>query len=427
LVQVVLQINRTLIALQNVHQLEWRLHLVGLSEWCLRIIDKLKLTKEEKMLKKIVFIALFSICSNTFGGSFHTDDVLQKNVPILMEKYKVPGVAIGILEQGTVSKYYFFGYSDVSLKEKMTKDTGFNVGSISKSVTAWGVMKLVEQGKIDLDVPVQKYITRWSIPHSLYDSTGVTVRRLLNHTSGLSQHAVPQFELSESVPSLEKSLSNSVNHDGEKVMLVSEPRTNWSYSGGGYTLLQMLVEEITGESFAVYMSKEILHPLGMLNSSFEPNEKMLSNLATSYGHDGKETARLQFAATGAAGLQSTPNDLAKFANAALTLGDGIIAGRGVLKPETVSQMVSISSSAKLPDGSLAHRNYSLGYFISTLSPVFYGHGGDNRGWHSRFIVYPETSNGLVILTNSSNAFYMAETINCLLSKELTKDNEANCV
>lgn len=378
------------------------------------------------MTKTIVFLILCVVSDKIFAESIHSDDFLHSQVPALMEKYNVPGVAIGTLKNGSVSKYYFFGYADLLSKKLIDKDTGFNVGSISKSVTAWGVMKLVQEGKIEIDAPIQNYITRWEIPKSPYDAKEVTVRRLLNHTSGLSQHAVAQFELNETVPTLEAVMSGYANMDGEKIRLVREPGTKWSYSGGGFTLLQLMIEEVTNEQFDVFMEQEILHPLGMFNSSFQPDNEMLKTRAKPYDRNGKETSRLQFAATGAAGLQTTPNDLAIFANAALSVNDKIVAGRGVLAADTVFQMVDISANAKLPDGNLVHRNYGLGYFISDIEPAWFGHGGDNRGWHSRFIMYPDTKNGIVVLTNSSNGFWMAQDIYCLFAQETVGGDEANC-
>ena len=378
------------------------------------------------MIKTIVLLTLCVFSANSFSYPSEIDNLLESNVPVLMKQHNAPGIAIGLLEQGTVGKYYFFGHADLPSKEKLSKETGFNVGSISKSLTAWGVMKLVEQGKVELDAPVQNYITRWIIPKSPYDASGITIRRLLSHTSGISQHAVPQFELNESVPTLEVSLSQNANWNGETVRLTSSPGESWAYSGGGYTLLQLMIEEVTKKSFATFMEEEILHPLRMFDSSFEPNEEMLKTLATSYGKDGKETARLQFAATGSAGLQTTPNDLAIFANASLSINGTLIAGRDVLKPETVSQMVSISSNAQLPNGQLVHRNYGLGYFNSNSKPACYGQGGDNRGWHSRFILFPTTKNGIIILTNSSNGFWLAQDVYCLIVKELVGGDTANC-
>lgn len=378
------------------------------------------------MIKIILFLTLYAITIKASAVSVQPDEQWELKVPILLEKYNVPGVAVVILNQGEEVKYRFFGYSDLATKQQIGENTGFNVGSISKTVTAWGVMKLVELGKIELDAPIQQYLTRWKIPKSPYDPSGVTVRRLLNHTSGLSQHAVPQFELTETVPSIEASLANYTNHGGEKVRLVNSPGTNWSYSGGGYTLLQLMIEEVTKEPFSSFMRREILLPLGMFDSSFEPDEKLLKNLAKSHGRDGRQTKRLRFAATGSAGLQTTPHDLALFASAALTFNDKAIAGRGILTPEHVSKMTSISANAKLPDGRVAHRNYGYGYFISDSKPYWFGHGGDNRGWHSRFILFPSTKNGIVILTNSSNGFWLAQDIFCMVTNEIVGEDETNC-
>ena len=107
----------------------------------------------------------------------------------------------------------------------MTPTTGFNVGSISKTIAAWGVMTLVEQGRIDLDAPVATYLTRWSLPESGFDEDGVTMRRLLSHTAGLSLHGYPGWGPDELLPTLEESLSGNTN--GAGAVGVIEPGTRW--------------------------------------------------------------------------------------------------------------------------------------------------------------------------------------------------------
>ena len=125
-------------------------------------------------------------------------------------------------------------------------DTVFQAASISKTLTAWGVMRLVEQGALELDAPVGRYLTRWQLPPSPYNHDGVTIRRLLSHTAGLSLHGYPGIAPEQPLPTLEESLSGG--HPGaEDVRVVSEPGTTYAYSGGGYTLLQLVVEEVTGE------------------------------------------------------------------------------------------------------------------------------------------------------------------------------------
>src|SRR5262249_938147 len=140
-----------------------------------------------------------------------------------------------------------FGYSDVSGKRPLTASTRFNVGSISKAVTAWGAMKLVEDGQLDLDVPVARYLTRWQLPVSKCLSDGVTLARLLTQSAGVSRHSALEITSSE-MPTLEDTLSGASADGG--VTLVTEPGTKWDYSGGGYGIVQLLVEEITHARFA---------------------------------------------------------------------------------------------------------------------------------------------------------------------------------
>ena len=139
----------------------------------------------------------------------------------------------------------------------MTTQTGFNIDSISKTIAAWGVMKLVEEGKIDLDAPAENYITRWKLPESDFDSKKVTVRRLLSHTAGLSLHGYPGWTANDRLSTIEESLDGRNNGPG-RVEMIIKPGTKWKYSGGGYTILQLIVEEVTGQKFEDYMQTQVL-------------------------------------------------------------------------------------------------------------------------------------------------------------------------
>ena len=154
----------------------------------------------------------------------------------------------------------------------VTPDTVFQVGSISKPVTAWGVMRLVQQGKLDLDAPVDRYLTRWHLPPSPFDADGVTIRRLLSHSAGLNSQDYSPIA-TRPLPSLEQSLSGesggvNARRGSDDVRITMAPGQQHSYSNGGYTLLQLAIEEVTGEPFARYMQREVLDPLGMTHSSF---------------------------------------------------------------------------------------------------------------------------------------------------------------
>ncbi|WP_262909316.1 serine hydrolase domain-containing protein [Mucilaginibacter daejeonensis] len=143
-----------------------------------------------------------------------------------------------------------------SCKQKpVASETIFNIGSISKLVSAWGFMQLTEKGFIKLDDPVDQYLTRWHLPESEFDRSRVTLRRILSHTAGLSVHGYGGSDQGLPLLSLEESLNGKTKRNGETVHLISEPGTKWDYSGGGYTLAQLLLEERTNQSFATYIKK----------------------------------------------------------------------------------------------------------------------------------------------------------------------------
>ncbi len=321
---------------------------------------------------------------------------LDATVPGFLAKYRVPGVGVALISGGEVIYLRGYGQADVAAALPVTAETGFNIGSISKTVAAWGLMKLVEEGKLDLDAPVSRYLTRWQIPKSDFNPDGVTLRRLLSHTAGLSLHGYPGFGPDDTLPSIVASLNGATNGSGP-VTIIHEPGSKWKYSGGGYTIAQLLVEEVTGMSFEDYMRKSVLGPLGMSNSDYALGPAILAHSAKCYNELGGETPNPRFTAMAAAGLHTTIEDLAHFACAALADGKGKLAGRGVLKPETIQLMMSPATNSP---------NYGLGYSVDRPNPsvTFNGHGGSNRGWQAELNVAPATGDGLVLVTNGSNGW-----------------------
>ena len=162
------------------------------------------------------------------------------------------------------------------------RNTVFQVASLSKYVSAIGVMKLAQDGKLDLDVPIYEYLTRWHLPKSDFDNSKVTVRRLLSHTAGLTDGlGYAGFENTEDVQTLEASLTKAKDadpgSDGRTVVGI-EPGMEWRYSGGGFTLLQLIIEEVSGQSFDAYMKTEIFEPLQMNSSFYKWNQRFRESI-----------------------------------------------------------------------------------------------------------------------------------------------------
>jgi CubicO group peptidase (beta-lactamase class C family) len=235
---------------------------------------------------------------------------------------------------------------------------------------------------------------RWTLPASDFDAEGVTLRRLLSHTAGLSLHGYPGFWPGAELPSLEASLSGDTNGAGA-VELEAAPGSRWKYSGGGYTLAQLLLEETTGRDFRAFMRAEVLEPLGMHDSDYGWPDELLERSATPYSPGGEPLPRggPLFPELAAAGLQTTVADMARFAEASLPRFRSEDDPR-VLSPETIDEM-----QRAVPPG----EDYGLGYQIERRRGVTaVGHGGANAGWIAYLRVVPETGDGLVLLTNASH-------------------------
>jgi CubicO group peptidase (beta-lactamase class C family) len=328
-------------------------------------------------------------------------DTFDQLIPQLMEQYKVPGVAVSLVQGEAVwSKGY--GLADKEQGVPVAADTVFQAASISKAVTSWGVMRLVEKGQLELDAPVEQYLTRWHLPPSNYDASGVTIRRLLSHNAGLSVGGYPGLSPDLALPSLEESLSGN-NGGAGRVQIVVEPGTQYNYSGGGYTLLQLIIEEVTGETFSAYMQREVLDPLGMVHSSFEWREDLRPATAIGYTASGLPYPNFLFTEKAAAGLYTTAADLARFVAAEMPGPNGELAGRGVLLPETLDLM----STPIFPLQTGAAQG--LGQSILTIpdgSKVLQ-HWGDNSGWKGYIAANPKWGVGFVILTNSDNGMNLS--------------------
>ena len=256
--------------------------------------------------------------------------------PSLLREYAVPGAAVALIQKGRVVWMHGYGFANVASAAPITPETVFNVGSISKSPTAWAVMRLVDSGRVDLDSPVDFYLKRWHLPPSAFDNTQVTVRRVLSHTSGISNHDFHGWDPETALPPIEDTLSGKTG-TGE-VRVVSTPGSGFQYSGANYAILQLLIEEVSGQSFQEYVKANVFQPLHMSNSQYGLPPKFQDVMATPYDGLGGALPILRYNELSAAGLTMTFRDLAAFATAGLKGPSGEPPGHGVLKEQTVALM-----------------------------------------------------------------------------------------
>lgn len=314
-------------------------------------------------------------------------------------------VAFVLLQNGKA-----YGEHFKSVGDPVDGDTLFQTASLSKWVSAWGVMSLVDAGKLDLDAPISKYLTRWKLPPSEFDNDEVTVRRLLSHTAGLTDGLgyggfAPGEKIQPLTESLTKAADASPGKDG-RVHVGGQPGEEFNYSGGGYTLLQLLVEEVSGQSFNDYMVANIFKPLGMNRSTYILEEPVQSNVAVLYDTTGKPATHYRFASLAATSLYTSTNDLTRFINAQLADTEGEPIGRKILTPDLVGEMRLAHASQMGADiwglGTMLYAPNNNGDFII-------GHDGNNEpaiNTSARFD--PDSGDGIIIL----------ETGNKLLATEL---------
>ena len=311
-----------------------------------------------------------------------------------IEKQHKGNVAFALIANGRAVATHF-----VSVGKPVDGDSRFQVASMSKWITAWGVMTLVEAGKLDLDKPVSLYLKRWKLPKGKFDNAGVTVRRLLSHTAGLTDGlGYAGFKPGDPVQRLEVSLTRAADAssgaDGA-VRVGIEPGTEFIYSGGGYTLLQLLVEDVSGQSFNEFMKASVFAPLGMTRSTFLIEETGVPDVAEFFDTRGAPAIHYRFAALAATSLYTTTTDMTLFLRAHVPGPLGEAPGRGVLRPKTLLEMHRPHASQYGADiwglGTMLYAPNNAGSFII-------GHDGSNEpAINTAARLDPNTGDGIVVL------------------------------
>ncbi|QNL19940.1 beta-lactamase family protein [Hyphobacterium sp. CCMP332] len=303
-------------------------------------------------------------------------------------------LGFALLENGEVVGEHY-----VSIGAPVDRDTGFQVASLSKWISAVGIMALVEDGRLDLDAPVSTYLQSWQLPGGEFDNDGVTIRRLLSHTAGLTDGLgyggfAPGHEIQPLTESLTRASDASPGADG-RVRVGLEPGEQFEYSGGGYSLLQLLIEDVMGEDFESYMQRTVFQPLGMENSTYLDAVSDNGNRATLYDVDGSEAVRYRFAGLAPTALNSSTADMVRFLQSNLENGTGNTARARILQPQTIGSMREPHASDFGLQiwglGNILYAPNGHGDFIA-------GHDGSNDPAINSAVRYnPATGDGIVIL------------------------------
>lgn len=342
-----------------------------------------------QLIRPIIALAL--LLPNTPVRADDLDAFIREQ----MRKRHVPGLSLAIIQDGKIVRTQAYGFIDKSEKTPLTTATLFQAGSISKSVAAVGALYLTEQGKLSLDEDVNAKLRTWKVPENDFTKEKkVTLRGLLSHTTGLTVHGFPGYEVGSAVPTVPQILDGSGPANTAAVRVDFVPGTRWRYSGGGYTVMQQLLLDVTGEPFPQFMQKTVLGSLAMTASTYAqplPPDMAKQTATGHYGDRSLVKGRWHiYPEMAAAGLWTTPADLARFAIGIQNAFGG--KPGAVLSQSMTRQMLT---DQKDHDG--------LGVFLEGEGHAMrFGHNGRDEGFDALMTAGVETGQGVVIMINAND-------------------------
>lgn len=308
-----------------------------------------------------------------------------------MAFYKVPGMSLAIVDGGELA--WTASYGEAGAGTSTTSETRFQAGSVSKGVAAACALRLVDQGRVSLDEDVNRYLQTWRVPEHAFGES-VTLRHLLSHTAGTTVTGFPGYPVGTPIPTTAQVLAGAAPANTAPVLVDTTPGVEHRYSGGGYTVIQQLVEDMTGWSFEEAAQLLVLEPTGMLRSTFAQPLPQALVPSAAVGHEVDGTPLRGgwrvYPEKAAAGLWSTPEDLAHFA---LALQRSLIGASGLLRPETARAMLTPQAPA-----------YGLGVRVEEQGDdVWFHHRGGTQGYRAYLGASAKGGYGVAVMANGEDA------------------------
>jgi len=318
---------------------------------------------------------------------------LQLNLRKLMEIYNVPGLSIAVIDNFKIVWAKGYGVTEPGTTTPVTTRTLFQAGSISKPVAATGTLYLVEHGKLSLDEDVNRKLVSWKVPENEFTKDQkVTLRRIMSHSAGLTVHGFPGYAVDEPMPTLVQIFNGEKPANTKPIRVDIVPGTKSVYSGGGITIEQQLVTDVTGEPFPEFMRKTVLDKIGMMDSTYQqplPASRAAHAASGAY-EDGKMVRGKWhvYPEMAAAGLWTTPSDLAKFAIEIALSKQG--KANQVLSEKMTQEMLTPQID-----------EVGLGFFLGGKdNPGRFGHNGDDEGFQAILTMYSDSGHGVAVMANS---------------------------
>lgn len=311
-----------------------------------------------------------------------------------MRHYEVPAVSIAVIQDFDVVAYRVYGVADRATGEKAGAGTLFQAGSVSKPVTAFAALKMVATGKLTLDGNINDTLKSWELPDNEFTKEAkVTLTHLLAHTGGLTVHGFPGYAVGQDVPTTIQVLDGSGPANTPPVRVDKVPGEGYRYSGGGYTIAQLMMVDAAGKPFPALMDELVLKPVGMERSTFlNPlPPKLLKHAAAGYlpDHSAVEGKRHTYPEMAAAGLWTTAEDLARFA---IEVQLALRGDSDVLDRATAEKLVEPVTGG-----------YGRGFGLSRRDRApYFGHGGWDAGFCASLTAHRTAGYGAVVMINSNH-------------------------
>jgi len=320
-----------------------------------------------------------------------------------MDFYDVPGVSVAVIKNFALDYVEVHGAKSRTTQEPVTQHTLFQAASLSKGVSAVGVVRLAQEGVVSLDRNVNDYLASWQVPYNAFQETEkVTLRRLLSHTAGTTVRGFRGYRHTEPLPTLVQILNGEPPANSPAVVVERVPGREWSYSGGGYEIADLVVRDVTGTTFAEFMANRVLAPIGMEHSTYEQPlpDAWRESTASGYYADGTAVpgGHHIYPETAAAALWTTASDYARFL-IELQLSLRGQSNRVLTRENTQMVLTEVMN------------DYALGFSLRSLhGQTYIWHAGANDGYRGGMLAHPTLGYGLVVLTNSDRGDQLTEAL-----------------
>ncbi|NBF06465.1 serine hydrolase [Pseudomonas sp. Fl5BN2] len=333
---------------------------------------------------------------------------LKQYIPQEMARHQVPGLSIALVDGQELIWARGFGFADQARGVQVTENTAFRAGALSQLLTATAVMQLIEQGRLQLDAPLQDTLKEFYVRSRFHEEQSaadqaVTLRRLLSHQAGMPAEYLRELHTPPALGELPRKLSG--------LWLSNAPGTQTAYSNLGYALLGAAIERCSGLDLERQLQKTLLRPLGMGQSSFSGDSHAQPNRAQGYANGTRSNDTL-VRDLSANGLWSSPRDLSRYVR--MLFAQGHYKNHQLLSAASINEMVRPQNTGNPLDFDC---QVGLGWFLSPCGDEWvrpgirtWQHGGVSGDFHAQISVLPEQQLAVIVMSNSSSGEALAQPL-----------------